>query len=339
MTNIPFAAKVKSRLRLYLFDGLTMMAYGLFSSLIIGLILSQLGRIPGLGMLSQFASVLDASSPVVGAAIGVSVSYGLGGKPLVLFSSAAAGAYGYLLGGPVGAYVAALAGSEFGTLVLDKTKVNIVVVPMATIVTGCLAGWLIGPTVSAFMNMLGGIINRATELSPLPMGIIVSVVVGLALTAPISSAALCVMLDLSGIAAGAACVGCCCQMVGFAVGSLPVNGIGGLISQGIGTSMLQFSNILKKPAIWLPPTITSAILGPVSTCIFRMENIATGAGMGTSGLVGQIGAFSVMEGSLAAGIAEILLLHILLPAVLCWLITALFVRRGWFKYEDMRLVE
>lgn len=140
MTNTPFAAKVKSRLRLYLFDGLTMMAYGLFSSLIIGLILSQLGRIPGLGMLSQFASVLDASSPVVGAAIGVSVSYGLGGKPLVLFSSAAAGAYGYLLGGPVGAYVAALAGSEFGTLVLDKTKVNIVVVPMATIVTGCLAG-------------------------------------------------------------------------------------------------------------------------------------------------------------------------------------------------------
>ena len=217
-----------------------------------------------------------------------------------------------------------------------KTKVDIIVSPITTIVSGCVVAQLVGPGIQAMMNGLGAVINSATQLTPLPMGILVSVIVGMALTAPISSAALCIMLDLSGLAAGAAVVGCCCQMVGFAVASFRENGWGGLISQGIGTSMLQFSNIMRHPQIWIAPTLSAAVLGPVSTCVFQMTNTASGAGMGTSGLVGQFGAFAAMGGGAQVWL-QVLLLHFLLPAVLTFLFDFLLRRAGLVKEGYMKI--
>lgn len=323
----------------YMIDAMGAMAQGLFASLIIGLILSQLSKIPLLGFLAPYAEVVSASSPVVGSAIGVSVAWGLKSRPLVLFSSAVTGAYGYLAGGPVGAYIGAVIGAELGGLVCGKTKVDIVVSPMVSIISGCAAAQLVGPGIQAMMNGLGNLINSATQMTPFPMGILVSVIVGLALTAPISSAALCIMLDLNGLAAGAATVGCCAQMVGFAVASFRDNGWGGLLSQGVGTSMLQFGNIMKKPQIWIAPTLAAAVLGPVSTCIFHMENTAAGAGMGTSGLVGQFGTFAAMGGQVNSWLllGEVLLLHVILPAALTLLFDLILRRIGWVKDGDMKI--
>ncbi|MDO4459361.1 MAG: PTS sugar transporter subunit IIC [Clostridia bacterium] len=329
---------VKKYLKRYFVDAMSAMALGLFSSLIIGLILSQLGKIPYLGFLTEISSVLAASSPVVGAAIGVAIAYGLKAQPLVMFSSAATGAFGYSLGGPVGAFVAAVIGAEIGRLVSGKTKVDIIVSPVVTIVAGGIAAKLVGPGVGSLMTALGAVINNAANLAPLPMGILIAVIVGLALTAPISSAALCVMLDLSGIAAGAAVIGCCCQMVGFAVASYKDNGFGGFISQALGTSMLQFGNIMRKPAIWLAPTLASAVLGPVSTCFLRMTNTASGAGMGTSGLVGQFGAWAAMSGTdNGILILEIAVMHFVLPAVVTLVFHFIFKKIGWVKDGDMKI--
>lgn len=323
----------------YFIDAMSYMALGLFSSLIIGLILSQIAEIPFLNFIKPFVALLSASSPVVGSAIGVSIAYGLKLKPLVIFSSAATGAIGYSLGGPLGAFLAAVVGAESGRLIAGKTPVDIVLVPALTIITGGLAGKLAGPGISALMNGLGGLINRATELRPLPMGIAVSVIMGLALTAPISSAAISISLGLNGLAAGAACVGCCAQMVGFAVQSFPDNGVGGLISQGLGTSMLQFGNIMRKPLIWLPPTLASAILGPFSTVVARMPNNPLGGGMGTSGLVGQFAAWASMKGSTPplTALLVILLMHVVLPAGLTWLISQLFRSLRLIRPGDMKL--
>ncbi|MBC8546885.1 PTS sugar transporter subunit IIC [Clostridiaceae bacterium NSJ-31] len=323
----------------YFIDAMSAMALGLFSSLIIGLILSQLGKLPYLGFLAPFAEVVGASSPVVGSAIGAAIAWGLGAKPLVIFSCVVTGAFGYSVGGPVGAYISAVIGAEIGGLVSGKTKVDIVVSPLVTIVAGGFAGQLAGPFVQSLMQGLGNVINHATEMTPFPMGILVSVIVGMALTAPISSAALCIMLDLSGLAAGAATVGCCAQMVGFAVASFRDNRWGGLISQGVGTSMLQFGNILRRPQIWIAPTLASAVLGPVSTCIFKMTNTATGAGMGTSGLVGQFGTFAAMSGELPPALlmGEILLLHFILPALLTLGFDWVLRRIGWVRAGDMKL--
>lgn len=331
-------ALIKKYFKRWFIDAMSAMALGLFSSLIIGLILSQLSKVSFLGFLAEFAEVISASSPVVGAAIGAAVASGLKSKPLVVFSCVVAGAFGYSAGGPVGAYVASLAGAEISRLVSGKTPVDIIVTPIVTIVSGCLAGQLVGPGVRSLMEGLGGVINSATTLAPLPMGILVSVVVGLVLTAPISSAALCIMLDLSGLAAGAAVVGCSAQMIGFAVTSFKDNGWGGLISQGLGTSMLQFGNIMRKPAIWLAPTLASAVLGPISTCVFMMKNTPTGAGMGTSGLVGQFGAFAAMpEANSLTLLIQILLMHFIFPAILALLFDRLFRKLGWVKDGDMKL--
>lgn len=329
----------KKAFRRYMIDAMGAMAQGLFASLIIGLILSQLSKIPLLGFLAPYAETVSASSPVVGGAIGVSVAWGLKSRPLVLFSSAVTGAYGYLAGGPVGAYIGAVAGAELGGLVSGKTRVDIVISPMATIISGCAAAQLVGPGIQAMMSGLGNLINSATQMTPFPMGILVSVIVGLALTAPISSAALCIMLDLNGLAAGAATVGCCAQMVGFAVASFRDNGWGGLLSQGVGTSMLQFGNIMRKPQIWIAPTLAAAVLGPVSTCIFHMENTAAGAGMGTSGLVGQFGTFAAMggQGNGWLLLGEVLLLHVILPAALTLLFDFILRRIGWVKDGDMKI--
>lgn len=336
-TNI--RSLLKKLFQRYFVDAMSAMALGLFSSLIIGLIMSQLSQVPFLTFLAPYSEMAAASSPVVGSAIGAAIAWGLKAKPLVVFSCVVCGAFGYQAGGPVGAYVAAVVGAEFGRLVSGKTKVDIVVTPMVTIITGSVAGQFVGPYIQEFMNGLGAIINQATELSPLPMGILVSVIVGMVLTAPISSAALCIMLDLSGLAAGAAAVGCSAQMIGFAVASFRENRWGGLLSQGIGTSMLQFSNIMKKPQIWIAPTLASAVLGPISTCVFQMTNTATGAGMGTSGLVGQFGAFAAMSGTVPQWqiLLEIVLLHFIAPAALTLLFDFVLRKIGWVKDGDMKI--
>lgn len=330
---------LKKYLNRYFIKAMSAMALGLFSSLIIGLILSQLSQIPVLSWLTDFADVMAATSYVVGAAIGVAIAWGLESKPLVMFSSAITGAIGYKFGGPVGAYLAAVVGAELGNLVAGKTPVDIVVIPIVTIVTGGVVGRFFGEPIQGMMTGLGEFINSATQLAPVPMGVIVSSVMGLALTAPISSAAIAISIGIDGLAAGAAAVGCSCQMIGFAVTSYRENKLGGLISQGLGTSMLQFGNIVKRPQILIAPTLASAILGPISTAVFGMLNNSMGAGMGTSGLVGQFGAYASMQPVFGTGatIGLILLMHFVLPAALSLLIDFLLRKIGWVRMGDMQL--
>lgn len=330
---------IKKYCKRYFVDAMSYMALGLFSSLIVGLIITQLSKIPHLEILGTFSEVLAASSPVVGAAIGAAIAYGLKSKPLVVFSCVAVGAFGYQLGGPVGAYVSTLVANEISRLIAGKTKIDIVLTPLVAIITGGFVSSFAGPLLSDMMTGLGDIINSATQLHPFPMGIAVSVIVGLVLTAPISSAALCIMLGLEGIAAGAAAIGCCAQMVGFAVTSFKVNGVGGLISQGIGTSMLQFGNIMRHPQIALAPTLAGAVLGPVSTCLLQMTNTPSGAGMGTSGLVGQFGAYSAMAESFGSTKTVILIvvMHIIAPAILSLIFHWIFKKIGIVKDEYMAL--
>lgn len=324
----------------YVVKALSHMAQGLFCSLILGLIIGQIAKIPGLDFLNFIAEALSASSPLVGACIGLAIAYGLSCTPLVMISSAITGALGYQFGGPVGAYLAVIVGEELGGLVSRKTPVDIIITPLVTIVAGGLFAKFCCSPINDFMLYLGEVINKATMLSPFMMGIAVSVLVGCALTLPISSVAICVMLGIDGLAAGAATVGCCAQMVGFAVISYRDNGMGGLLSQGLGTSMLQIGNIARKPVIWLAPTLTSAILGPVSTVWLQMTNNALGAGMGTSGLVGPLATFATMtEAGAAAGplTIKILCLYFLAPAVISLGIHMLMKKAGWVKAGDMKL--
>ncbi len=328
---------IKNCFKRYFVDAMSYMALGLFSSLIVGLIISQLAKIPGL----SFLSGITIPPEVVGGAIGAAIAYGLKSNHFVVFSCIAVGAMGYELGGPVGAYASALVANEVARLVAGKTKIDIVVTPIVTIVTGGLVSGFIGPYLSDFMLSLGEFINEATQLHPLPMGISVAVLVGLALTAPISSAAICIMLEINGLAAGAAAVGCAAQMVGFAVTSYKVNGVSGLISQGLGTSMLQFGNIMRHPQILLAPTLAGAILGPISTCILGMTNTSTGAGMGTSGLVGQFGALAAMGDSFGTTKTMILVgvMHFVAPAVLSLIFHFIFKKAGIVRDEYLSLKE
>jgi uncharacterized membrane protein len=252
------------------------------------------------------------------------------------------GALGYQFGGPVGAYISVIAASEAGMLISKKTPVDIILTPLVTIIIGGLIAKYCCSPINDFMLYLGSVINEATKLNPFLMGITVSVLVGCALTLPISSVAICVMLGIDGLAAGAATVGCCAQMVGFAVISYKDNGLGGLLSQGLGTSMLQIGNIVRKPWIWFAPTLTAAILGPVSTIVFKMTNSSLGAGMGTSGLVGPLATFAAMseEGAAVANgllIAEILLLHFVAPALIALGIHFVMKKAGLVKPGDMKL--
>ncbi|NBK24103.1 MAG: PTS sugar transporter subunit IIC [Spirochaetia bacterium] len=321
------------------------MAQGLFASLIIGLILKQIGHYTHLAVLEQIGQVAQY---LTGAAIGLGVAYAVKAPALGLLCSAAVGAIGagtfvfgeglvlshVVVGEPVGAMLAALAGAELAKRISGKTGVDIILVPLTTLVGGALVGYLAAPPMASLMRWLGSFINALTQLYPLPMGILVSTVVGMILTLPISSAAICISLGLDGLAAGAAAVGCSCQMIGFAVISYRENRLGGLISQGLGTSMLQIPNIAKNPLIWIPPTLTSALLGPVSTMVFKMENNSAGAGMGTSGLVGQFNALAVM--GLEAW-PTILLMHILLPALLSSLFSRYLRKKEWIKEGDLLL--
>jgi len=317
----------------YLIKALGAMAQGLFASLLAGLIVKTVGEQLHIEMLVTMGS---AAQSMMGPAIGVAVAYSLNAPPLVLFASVITGSVGAQLGGPAGAFLAAMFGAEFGKAVSKETKLDILVTPAVTFAVGFLVGTFLGPYIDQFMRWLGVCIMWATEQQPLIMGIVVATVVGLALTAPISSAALCIMMDLGGLAAGAATAGCCAQMIGFAVMSFRANRWGGLVSQGLGTSMLQIGNIIKHPQILLPPTLAGMITGPLSITLWKMENIPAGAGMGTSGLVGQISTFLAMGGSADVWIA-VLLLHFLLPAVLTLLFAAVMRRMGWLKNEYMAL--
>lgn len=329
----------------YFQDALSAMALGLFASLLIGLIIKTLGeQILKFGGDAEIAGLVSSflvetgtlAMSLMGGAIGVAVAWGLKAPPLVLFASVFTGTAGAALGGPAGAFLAAAIGAEFGKAVSRETKVDIIVTPAVTIIVGMISAKVFGPVVSELMIGLGRVIMSATNLQPFWFGIIVAVIVGLTLTAPISSAALCIMLDLSGLAAGAATVGCCAQMVGFAVAGYRENGFGGLVAQGIGTSMLQVSNIIKNPWILVPPTIAGAILGPVATLVFKMTNIAAGAGMGTSGLVGQIGTFASM-GFTGDVLIKVAILHICLPALIAFGVDCYLRRIGKIKVGDYKL--
>lgn len=334
-----FVPLLKKAFNRYLVTAMSGMALGLFASVIVGVIISQASKIPGLSLLNDFAAMIGASSPVVGAAIGAGIGHALKHKPLVIFSAIACGAYGYSLGGPLGAYFAAVVGAEIGGLVAGRTHLDIVLVPFVTIIPGCLTGYLVGPGVQAIMLGLGNFINAATMLQPLPMGIIISVVMGLVLVSPLSSAALAITLGLSGLAAGAATVGCCVQMVGFGVASFRENKWDGLLGQGLGSAKLQLPNAIRRPAILLPTVVTSAVLGAVSTTLFGMQNVAQGAGMGSSGLVGQFTTFAAMSGTMPGGqvLLYMLLLHFLLPAALCLVLSELCRKWGIIRFGDMKL--
>ena len=326
--------------RKYIVEALSHMALGLFCSLILGLIIGQISKIPGLDFLGFVSEALSATSPLVGACIGLAIAYGMSCAPLVMISSAITGALGYQFGGPVGAYLAVILGEELGMLVSRRTPVDIIITPLVTILAGGLFAKYCCSPINDFMLYLGGVINSATTLSPFLMGITVSILVGCALTLPISSVAICVMLGIDGLAAGAATAGCCAQMIGFAVISWQDNGLGGFISQGAGTSMLQIGNIARKPIIWLAPTLTAAILGPVSTCLLHMTNNSLGAGMGTSGLVGPIATYAVMSEAGAETwplLIKIICLYFIAPAVISFIIHIVMKKAGWVKDGDMKL--
>ncbi|NLJ78335.1 MAG: PTS sugar transporter subunit IIC [Tissierellia bacterium] len=321
------------------------MALGLFASLLTGLIIKQLGILLNIDIMVKFGGIAQM---LMGPAIGAGVAHSIGAPPLAIFASAITGAIGagtiidnggimsVQVGEPVGAFIAALAGAEFAKRIGGRTKVDIVLVPLATILIGGLAGNYVGPIISTFMTAVGNIINRATELQPIPMGIIVSTLMGIVLTLPISSAALAISLGLSGLAAGASTVGCAAQMIGFAVSSYEENGIGGFIAQGIGTSMLQIPNIIKNPKIWIPPILTSAILGPISTTLFKMESNMIGAGMGTSGLVGQFALIETM-GATSWTLFSMMAMHFILPGIISFMISKWMRSKGYIRSGDMEL--
>lgn len=349
---------IKKFLNHIFIDGLTGMAQGLFATLIVGTILQQIGALIGGNVGDTIFQVSKVAAALTGAGIGVGVACRFKEKPLVVVSAAIAGMIGAfaskLLAGavlvdgaivlagpgePLGAFLAAYVGIEVGHMVSGKTKIDILVTPIATIGAGSVIGLVLGPPISEFMTALGELINWGTEQQPFLMGIIVSVLMGMILTLPISSAALGIILNLSGLAAGAATVGCCCNMVGFAVASYRENKFGGLVAQGVGTSMLQVPNIMKKPIIWLPAILSSAILGPIGTMVFKMTNNATGSGMGTAGLVGQITTWQTMIGSETPTILlmKILLIQVILPASVTLLISEIMRKMKLIKYGDMKL--
>lgn len=350
---------MKKILKEIFIDGLSGMASGLFATLIIGTIIVQIGGlIPG--AVGQYLVMMGkVASALTGAGIGVGVAQRLKASPLVVVSAATAGMTsafaskiiaGTVLvdgvmqfagpGEPLGAFIGAIVAVYMGRLVSGKTKVDILITPFVCIVSGSTIGLLIGPSISNFMTWLGSLINWGTEQAPFLMGIVVSVLMGIILTLPISSAALGVILGLSGLAAGAATAGCCANMVGFAVASYRENKVNGLLAQGLGTSMLQIGNIVKKPIIWMPAIVASAILGPVSTMVFKMTNNATGSGMGTAGLVGQINTYQDM---VAAGadptivLVKIVILHIVLPAILALAVSEFMRKKGMIQDGDMKL--
>ena len=340
--NIIFSAKR------YGIDALSAMAHGLFASLLIGTIISTLGEQLGIDILVTVGTYAKGAT---GAAMAISIGYALQCPPLVLFSLTAVGMAANELGGaggPLAVLIVTIFAAEAGKLVSKETKIDIIVTPFVSIAVGVLLSLWWAPAIGYAASSVGNAIMWATELQPFFMGILVSVIVGIALTLPISSAAICAALSLTGLAGGAAVAGCCAQMVGFAVMSFKENRWGGLFAQGIGTSMLQMGNIVRNPKIWLPPTLASAITGPMATCLFHMEmnGAAVASGMGTCGFVGQIGVYTGWVQDMASGAKAaitpmdwigMILICFVLPAVLTCVIAIPFRKKGWIGENDLKL--
>ncbi len=345
---------MKKYLNRLFIDGLSGMAYGLFSTLIIGTIICQIAKLVGSNVVGEYLTAMgNVAKTLTGAGIGVGVACKLKSAPLTTVAAAVCGMIGAFPniantaftvgapGEPLGAFIAAYVAIEVGHLVAGKTKVDIIVTPICCILIGAAAGYFVGPYISTAMKWVGALVNINVEQSPILGGIIVSVVMGILLTLPISSAAIGISMGLTGLAAGAATIGCCCNMVGFAVISYRENKVGGLIAQGVGTSMLQIPNIVKNPLIWLPSIISSAILGPVASAALKMVSNPVGSGMGSAGLVGQFMAYDSM---VAAGVTpvvsllEIALMHFVLPAVICLAISEAMRKLKLIKPNDLKLV-
>ena len=347
----------------YFIDAMGAMAQGLFCTLLVGTILNTIGQQFHVGFLNAIVVTLGTGegavhytigglcSAMVGPGMAVAIARALNAPPLVLFSLIPVGfATNYMggAGGPLAVLFVAIVAAEVGKAVSKETKVDILVTPIVTILVGVGFAALIAAPVGQAASAVGKAIMWATELQPFFMGIIVSVVIGVALTLPISSAAICAALGLTGLAGGAAVAGCCAQMIGFAVMSFPENRWGGLAAQGLGTSMLQMGNIVRNPRVWIPPTVASAITGPIATCIFRlqMNGAPVSSGMGTCGLVGQIGVYTGWVNDIAAGTKAavtgmdwlgLVLISFVLPAVLTWLIAIPLRKCGWIKDGDLKL--
>ena len=372
-----FKERTNKVLRLIFIDGLSGMALGLFATLIVGTILGQIAAIGFLKVTlvgKLLTAVASLAKTLMGVGIGVGIAYKVKESPLVTVAAGACGFVGAFAsdllsmaegtlsalapissgkpGDPLNAFVAAMVGIAVGRLVSGKTRVDILVTPIATVLSGALAGILCGRPIASVTNAVSAFVGWSTERQPFLMGILVAVVMGLALTLPISSAAIGVVVFAGAessyglaLAAAAAAAGCSAQMVGFAVSSFRENGVGGLISQGIGTSMLQMPNIVKNPRIWIAPTVASAVVGPISSALFGMVNNNVGAGMGTAGLVGQINAFSAMMAGVGDAAAkgfgltlvEVLLVHVILPATISLAVSELLYKIGWIKSGDMKL--
>lgn len=348
--------KFKGILNYIFVDGLSGMALGLFATLIIGTIFGQIASLIPSPFGGYVSAVTNIAKSLMGAGIGAGVAFKYKTSPLVGVSAAVAGMVGAFSssiiegsgislsagkpGDPLAAFIAAFCAIQIGSLVSGKTKLDIILTPAVSIAAGSAVGIFTGPPITKLMGEIETFISWSTEQHPVIMGILISVVMGICLTLPISSAAIGVSIGLSGISAGAAVVGCCAHMVGFAVSSYRENKFGGLISQGVGTSMIQMPNLVKHPQLWIPPIIASAILGPISTVVLRMECNAVGSGMGTSGLVGPISTYSVMT---AAGesptvvIIEILVMYFIAPALISLVISEFMRKMKWIKFGDMKL--
>lgn len=332
----------------YGIDALGAMAQGLFASLLIGTIIATLGEQLGIEILVTIGGYAKAAT---GPAMAVAIGYALHCPPLVLFSLVAVGGAANTLGGaggPLAVLLITIITAECGKAVSKETKIDILITPFVTIIIGSLLSMLCAPAIGAAASAVGSAIMWATELQPFFMGIIISVIVGIALTLPISSAAICAALSLTGLAGGAALAGCCAQMVGFAVLSFRENKWGGLIAQGIGTSMLQMGNIVRNPKIWIPAILTSAITGPIATCLFKlqMNGAAVASGMGTCGLVGQIGVYTGWLNDIASGVKNsitvfdwsgLIIISFILPGILTWAFGLVFRKIGWIKENDLKL--
>ncbi len=344
---------IKGYLNRLFIDGLSGMAYGLFSTLIIGTIICQIGSLVGDNIVGTYITAIGSfAKTITGAGIGVGVAVKLKSSPLTTASAAVAGMVGAFPsvaveafklgtpGEPLGAFIAAYVAIEIGALVSGKTKLEIILTPLCCIFSGSLAAFFVGPYISEAMRWLGELVNVNVEQSPIVGGVIVSVLMGMILTLPISSAAVGISMQISGLAAGAATVGCCCNMVGFAVISYRENKVGGLIAQGIGTSMVQVPNIVRNPLIWVPSIVSSAVLGPVSSAALKMVSNPVGSGMGSSGLVGQ---FMSYESMVAAGtsplvtVIEIIVMHFVLPAAISLAVSEGMRKLGLIKKNDLRL--
>ncbi len=339
---------VRPSARLYFVNAMGSMATALFATLLMGTILSTLGAANALN-LPFLVDIASAASGATGIMLGIAIAATLKAPPLVMYSAGVVGAIANsmvtvfdgaeITGGPATVFFCAIIATEVGKLVSKETKIDILVTPVVTMLVGYGAARLLATPVSLLMYWLGSFVNNATTIAPVPMGILIAVVVGIVLTLPISSAALCAMIGISGVAGGAAVAGCCAQMIGFAVISFRENRVGGLVAQGLGTSMLQMGNIVKNPRIWIPPTLASAITGPLATAVFSLKCNGVSAGMGTCGLVGPLGVLTATPAEEQSWFfwLGLVLICFVLPALLSLAFSELLRRVGWIKDGDMKL--